>query len=76
MQDRIANLCARLLKTEEPAEIPPVAADLRYAIHDRVDRLGETACKVLLLDSIANSALGLGLDIRKKRPRTECQESI
>ena len=72
MQDRITNLCARLLKTEEPTEIRPVAADLRLAIHDRVDQARETACKILLLDRIANGALGLG----HKRPRTECQESI
>lgn len=57
MSDRITSLCTRLLETEEPAEISPVADDLRYAIHEHIDKVRETACEILLFDRVVNSAL-------------------
>ena len=57
MQDRITKLCARLLKIEEPEDVQPVADDLRSAIHEPIGRVRETACEILPLDSVVNSAL-------------------
>lgn len=75
MVDRIANLCARLLETEEPAEVRPVADDLRSAIHEHIDNVRETACGILLLDRIVNSALRRRWEILHRRPRAEYRES-
>lgn len=75
MQDRIANLCARLLETREPAEIRPVANDLRSAIHDHIDRVREAAYEIFLLDRVVNSALRRRREIRKRRLRPEYRES-
>lgn len=75
MVDRITNLCARLLETEEPAEIRPVADDLRSAIHEHIDSVRETACGILLLDRVVNSALRRRREIRNRRPRPEYRES-
>src|ERR1700757_3878353 len=57
MSDRITSLCTRLLETEEPAEIRPVADDLRYAIHEHIDKVREMACEILLIDRVVNGAL-------------------
>jgi hypothetical protein len=75
MSDRITSLCTRLLETEEPAEIRPVADDLRYAIHEHIDKVRETACEILLIDRVVNSALRRRREIRKRRPRPEYWES-
>ena len=75
MADRITSLCARLLETEEPAEISPLADDLRSAIHEHIDKVRETACEILLLDRVVNSALRRRREIRKRRPRPEYWES-
>ena len=75
MPDRITSLCTRLLEAEEAAEVRPVADDLRSAIHEHINKVRETACKILLLDRVLNSALLLRREIRKKRPRPEYQES-
>lgn len=57
MPDRITSLCARLLKTEKVEDSRPVADDLRSAIHEHIDKVRETACEILLLDRVVNSAL-------------------
>jgi hypothetical protein len=75
MADRITSLCARLLKAEVPTEIRPVADDLRSAIHEHIDKVRETACQVLLLDRVVNSALRRRREIRKRRQRPEYWES-
>jgi hypothetical protein len=76
MVDRINSLCARLLQSQEPAEIHPVASDLRSAIHEHIDKVRETAGVILLLDRAVNSALRHGREIRKRRAHPEFQESI
>lgn len=43
MQDRITRLCTKLIGTERPDEIHPVARELQRAIHDHVDRVRESA---------------------------------
>lgn len=75
MSDRITRLCTRLLETEEPAEIRPVADDLRCAIHEHIDKVRETACEILLIDRVVNSALRRRREIRKRRLRPEHWES-
>lgn len=75
MQDRITSLCARLLKTEEPEEVQPVADDLRAAIHEHIGKVRETACEIFLLDRVVNSALSRCREVYKRRPRPEYQES-
>lgn len=75
MQDRITSLCARLLKIEEPEEVQPVADDLRTAIHEHIGKVRETACEILLRDSVVNSALRRCLEAYERRPRPEYQES-
>ena len=66
MADRITSLCARLVQTEEAAEIRPVADDLRSAIHEHIDKVRETACEILLLDRVVNSALTRCREVRKR----------
>lgn len=75
MPDRITSLCARPLAAEEPDEICPVADDLRSAIHEHIDKVRETACEILLLDRIVNSALRRCQQTRKRRRRPEYRES-
>jgi len=74
MTDRITSLCIRLLQTEEPAEIRPVANDLRSAIHEHIDQVRETACQILLLDRVVNRALRRRLEVRKRKVRPEYRE--
>ena len=66
MPDRIPRLCARLLETEELEEIRPVADDLRSAIHEHIDQVGETARGILLLERVVNPALGRRQQIRPR----------
>lgn len=68
-------LCARLLQTEEPEEVQPVADDLRAAIHEHIGKVRETACEILRLDSVVNSAPRRCREVHKRRPRPEYQES-
>lgn len=75
MPDRITSLCSRLLETEEPAEIRPVADDLRSAIHEHIDKVRETAYEVLLLDRVLNTALRRRLETHKRKLRSEYRES-
>jgi len=75
MPDRITHLCARLLETEEPEEIRPIANDLRSAIHEHIDKVRETAWGILLLDRVVNGALRRRQQIRKRKARPEHQES-
>jgi len=75
MPDRISTLCARLLDTQEPEEVRPLADDLRSAIHEQIDKLREAACEILLLDRVVNTALRRRQQIRKRRPHLEHQES-
>jgi len=67
MADRITSLCARLVQTEEAAEIRPVADDLRSAIHEHIDKVREIACEILLLDRIVTSALRRRSEVRKMK---------
>ena len=48
MQDRITNLCRKLLKAEEPAEVHPAAEELRSAIAEKVDQIRADAQDVAL----------------------------
>ena len=48
MQDRITNLCRRLLRAEEPTEVHPTAEQLRSAIADQVERIRAEAKDVAL----------------------------
>jgi hypothetical protein len=52
VQDRITKLCTRLLAEDDPGEIRPVAAQLQSAIHERVERVRESAFTVVLVDQI------------------------
>lgn len=51
MPDRITNLCKKLLRAEEPAEVHPTAEELRSAIAEKVDQIRadaqDTALKLL-----------------------------
>jgi hypothetical protein len=48
MYDRITNLCRKLLRAEEPAEVHPVAEELRSAIAEKVDQLRADAQDIAL----------------------------
>ena len=48
MQDRISNLCRRLLRAKEPAEVHPIAEELRSAIAERVSQIRADAQDVAL----------------------------
>jgi hypothetical protein len=52
VQDKIMNLCTRLVAEDDPGEIRPVAARLQSAIHERVERVRESAFTVALVDQI------------------------
>ena len=52
MQDKIMNLCTRLVAEDDPGEIRPVAARLQSAIRERVERVRESAFTVALVDQI------------------------
>jgi hypothetical protein len=58
MQDQITKLCRKLMETERPDELQPVSAQLRRAIHERVDHVREGALEVALLDRIVSSHSG------------------
>jgi hypothetical protein len=48
MQDRITNLCRKLLKAEEPADVHPTAEELRSAISEKVGQIRADAQDVAL----------------------------
>ena len=48
MQDRITNLCRKLLRAKEPGEVHPVAEELRSAIAERVSQIRANAQDVAL----------------------------
>ena len=52
MPDKITKLCSRLVAEDDPGEIRPVAAQLQFAIHERVERVREDAFTVALVDQI------------------------
>lgn len=48
MQDRITNLCRKLLRAKEPSEVHPVAEELRSAIAQRVSQIRADAQDIAL----------------------------
>ena len=48
MQDRISNLCRKLLRAKEPDEVVPAAQELRSAIAERVSQIRADAQDVAL----------------------------
>ena len=52
MHDKITKLCTKLVAEDDPGEIRPVATQLQYAIHERVERVREDAFTVALVDQI------------------------
>jgi len=54
MRDQITELCNRLVRTDDPGELRPVAAELQSAIRERVDRVRENAFEVALVSQIVD----------------------
>ena len=54
MQDQITRLCRRLVCSEDPAELRPVARQLRNAIAERMDRIRENAIDVAIIDRVVD----------------------
>ena len=52
MQDHITALCNRLMKTDDPKQLRPVAAELQSAIRERFDRVRENALGVAVVTQI------------------------
>lgn len=48
MQDRITNLCKKLLNAEQPADVHPTAEQLRFAIAEKVRSIRAEAQDVAL----------------------------
>ena len=52
MQDHITALCNRLMKTDDPKQLRPVATELQSAIRERFDRVRENALGVAVVTQI------------------------
>lgn len=58
MLDPITALCDRLVTTEDPKELRPVAAELQSAIRERVARVRENALEVALVTQMVDLHTG------------------
>ena len=54
MQDAITKLCRKLVWAEDPEIISPVSERLQKAIHERVERVRETAMEIVMIDRMVN----------------------
>lgn len=54
MQDPIALLCRKLLWSEDPEELRPVANQLQNAICERMDRIREKAIGMAIVDRVVD----------------------
>jgi hypothetical protein len=54
MRDQITELCTRLLRAEEPAEVQPVEEQLQDAIRERVERVRNDAIRIAMIERMVD----------------------
>jgi hypothetical protein len=54
LQDKITKLCTRLVAEDDPSEFRPVAAQLQFAIHERLESVRENAILLALVDQMTD----------------------
>lgn len=57
MQDQIRMLCSKLLCSENPEVLRPVANQLQNAISERMDRIRENAIGAAIIDRVVDLGL-------------------